>query len=84
MSVPEATAAEMTDQEPGPAAQKRGLEEVGASPAAGSAHLEGGDMTRRYVEALSVDALECLAKIANEMDEPDYNIVDGHISLQTR
>ena len=36
-------------------------------------------MTRRYVEPLSVDALECLAKIAKEMDEPDYNIVDAHI-----
>ena len=31
------------------------------------------------MEALSVDALECLVKIANEMDEPDYNIVDAHI-----
>ena len=73
----------MTDQEPGPAAQKRGLEEGGASQAAGSADLEGGDITKRYVEALSVDALECLAKIANEMDEPDCNIVDAHMS-QTR
>ena len=36
-------------------------------------------MTRRYVEALSVDALERLAKIANEIDEPDYNTVDAHI-----
>ncbi len=36
-------------------------------------------MTRRYVEALSVDALECLPKVANEMDEPDYSIVDAHI-----
>ena len=36
-------------------------------------------MTRRYVEALSVDALECVAKVANEMDEPDCNIDDAHI-----
>ena len=77
--VPNATATEMTDQEPGPAAQKRGLEEIGASQAAGSADLEGGDMTRRHVEVLSVDALERVAKIANEMHEPDYNIVDAHI-----
>ena len=43
---PTATATKMTDQEPGPAAQKRGLEEVGASQAAGSADLEGGGFVR--------------------------------------
>ena len=37
----------------------QGLDEGGASQEAG-ADLEGGDMTRRYVEALSVDAMECL------------------------
>ena len=36
-------------------------------------------MTRRHVDALSVDALECVLKVANETDEPDYNIVDAHI-----
>ncbi len=40
MPVPEATEAEMKDREPGPAAQKRGLDEGGADQ-------EGGDMTRR-------------------------------------
>ena len=36
-------------------------------------------MTRRFVEALSVDAKQCLTTIANDTDEPDYNIVDAHI-----
>ncbi len=36
-------------------------------------------MTRRFVEAFSVDAKQCLTMVAKDMDEPDYNIVDAHI-----
>ncbi len=36
-------------------------------------------MTRRIVEALSVDAKVCLTTVAKDTDEPDYNIVDAHI-----
>ncbi len=36
-------------------------------------------MTTRYVEALSVDAKQCLTTVAKDTGEPDYNIVDAHI-----
>ena len=36
-------------------------------------------MTRRFVEALSVDVKQCLTTIVNDSEEPDYNIVDAHI-----
>ncbi len=36
-------------------------------------------MTRRFVEALSVDAKQCLTLVRKDTDEPDYNIVDAHI-----
>ncbi len=69
VAVPEATEAEMND-----VGQKRGLE-----PSAGPEGEGGGDITRRFIEALSDDTAELLDKIAEENDVPNCDIIDAHI-----
>ena len=54
--------------------KKRGLE-----PNAGPEGEEGGDITRRFIEALSDDTAELLDKIAEENDVPNCDMIDAHI-----
>ena len=70
-AVPEAMAAETAE-----AGVKRTHEP-------GSPGGEDGDLTRRYVEALSADTAELLEQFAEDNDVPSYDMVDAHVEPET-